>query len=77
LSAYPEIVSGAAQHFEPHLIANYLQELARDFHAWYNAHKTLVDEAPLRNARLSLSQAVKQVLANGLQLLGVSAPESM
>jgi len=77
LSAYPEIVSSAAQHFEPHLIANYLQELARDFHAWYNAHKTLVDEAPLRNARLSLSQAVKQVLANGLQLLGVSAPESM
>lgn len=77
LAAYPEVVSSAAAQFEPHDIANYLQDLARDFHTWYNAHKTLVDDAPLRNARLSLSVAVKQVLANGLQLLGVSAPESM
>lgn len=77
LSAYPEIVADAAREFTPHTVANYLQELAREFHAWYNAHKTLVDEVPVRNARLSLSNAVKQVLANGLQLLGVSAPVSM
>jgi arginyl-tRNA synthetase len=77
LSAYPDVVADAARNLEPHTIANYLQELARDFHAWYNAHKTLVDEIPMRNARLSLSMAIKQVLANGLQLLGVSAPESM
>jgi arginyl-tRNA synthetase len=77
LSAYPDVVAGAARDFEPHAIANYLQELARDFHVWYNAQKTLVDDAGLRNARLSLSLAVKQVLANGLQLLGVSAPDSM
>jgi arginyl-tRNA synthetase len=77
LSAYPEIISDSASQFEPHNIANYLQELARDFHSWYNTHKTLVDDTAVRNARLGLSMAVKQVLANGLQLLGVSAPESM
>ncbi len=77
LAAYPEMVSRAADSLEPHLIANYLQELARDFHSWYNAHKTLVDDETLRNARLALSRAVKQVIANGLQLLGVSAPQAM
>lgn len=77
LSQYPEVVGEAARERQPHLVANYLQELARDFHSWYNAHKTLVDDVPLRNARLALSQAIKQVLANGLQLLGVSAPETM
>lgn len=77
LSAYPDMVANAAADLEPHVVATYLQELAREFHAWYNSHKTLVDDHALRNARLSLSQAVKQVLANGLQLLGVSAPESM
>lgn len=77
LSLYPEVVNEAARECQPHIVANYLQELARDFHAWYNAHKTLVDDTALRNARLALSQAVKQVLANGLQLLGVSAPETM
>jgi arginyl-tRNA synthetase len=77
LSTYPDIVASAARDFAPQMIANYLQELARDFHVWYNNQKTLVDDTDLRNARLSLSQAVKQVLANGLQLLGVSAPDSM
>lgn len=77
LSAYPEMVAAAARDFSPHVVANYLYELAREFHAWYNEHKTLVDDEALRNARLSLSESVKQVLANGLHLLGVSAPQKM
>ncbi|MEM1110763.1 MAG: arginine--tRNA ligase [Pseudomonadota bacterium] len=77
LDQYPELVAAAARNFEPHNIANYLRELAGDFHTWYNAHKMLVDDSDLRNARVALSQAVRQVTANGLDLLGVSAPESM
>ena len=77
LDRYPEVVAQAAQKSEPHAVANYLRELAGDFHTWYNAHKILVDEAELRSARLALSVAVRQVIANGLGLLGVSAPESM
>ena len=77
LDRYPEVVSAAARDSEPHVVANYLRELAGDFHAWYNAHKTLVGDAELRAARLALSEAVRQVIANGLDLLGVSAPESM
>ena len=77
LARYPEVIAQAAQRSEPHAIANYLRELAGDFHSWYNAHKMLVDDAELRAARLALSQAVRQVSANGLALLGVSAPERM
>jgi arginyl-tRNA synthetase len=58
-------------------VASYLRELAGDFHTYYNAHKVLVDDPALRDARLALSEAVRQVIANGLDLLGVSAPESM
>ncbi len=77
LDRYPEVVSQAAANCEPHLVATYLRELAGDFHPWYNAHRMLVEEAPLRNARLALSVAVRQVIANGLDLLGVSAPDEM
>ncbi len=77
LDQYPEVVANAARDLEPHTIATYLRELAGDFHTWYNAHKMLVDDAALRDARLALSEAVRQVLANGLDLLGVSAPEQM
>jgi arginyl-tRNA synthetase len=77
LDRYPEMLAGAAEALEPHVVANYLRELAADFHTWYNAHKMLVDDAELRDARVALSQAVRQVIANGLDLLGVSAPESM
>ncbi len=77
LDRYPEVVAAAAANFEPHAVANYLRDLAADFHAWYNAHKTLVEDQALRNARLALSEAVRQVIANGLGLLGVSAPEAM
>ena len=77
LDRYPETVASAAENSEPHLVATYLRELAGDFHAWYNAHKMLVDDPALRSARLALSEAVRQVIANGLGLLGVSAPEAM
>ncbi len=77
ISRYPEIVEAAAIHHEPHQIAHYLRELANDFHTYYNAHQFLVDDAALRNARLNLIQATRQVIANGLDLLGVSAPDSM
>lgn len=77
LSKYPETLQNAAHNFEPHVLANYLRELASDFHTYYNGHKMLIDDAELRNARITLSVAVRQVLANGLELLGVSAPEQM
>jgi len=77
LSRYPEVVEAAGENLEPHLIANYLRELAAAFHMYYNTHQFLVDDAGLRDARLALAQATRQVLANGLDLLGISAPESM
>lgn len=77
LGRYPEMVNRAANAREPHQIANYLYELASDFHTYYNSEKTLVADADIRNARLTLAVAVRQVLANGLALLGVSAPELM
>ncbi len=77
LSQYPEVLTNAARNYEPHLLAYYLRELANDLHAYYNSHQFLVEDADLRAARLNLICAVKQVLANGLNLLGVSAPDSM
>ena len=77
VTQYPELLSTAAAALEPHQIAHYLRELAGDFHTYYNAHVFLVEDAALRNARLNLVAAAKQVIANGLHLLGVSAPESM
>ncbi|MEO0435880.1 MAG: arginine--tRNA ligase [Pseudomonadota bacterium] len=77
LAKYPDIVLRAAQSLEPQQVANYLRELAGDFHSYYNAHKVIVEDSPLRAARLALSESVRQVLENGLDLLGVSAPEYM
>ncbi len=77
LNQYPSLLQQAAHHREPHQVATYLRELAGEFHSYYNAHKTLVADKPLRDARLLLSKAVQQVLANGLSLLGLSAPEKM
>ncbi|HCB30328.1 MAG TPA: arginine--tRNA ligase, partial [Acinetobacter lwoffii] len=77
LAAYPEILVRAANSYEPHQIGNYLKELAALFHGWYNDNKVLGDDAELTQARLLLSVNVRQVLRNGLELLGVSAPESM
>ena len=77
LARYPEVLQSAASHYDPHLLANYLRELANAFHSYYNEHRVLVDDENLRNARLQLSIAVRQVVRNGLELLGVSAPEAM
>jgi arginyl-tRNA synthetase len=77
ISRFPEIVEAAADNREPHLLAQYLRDLAGAFHVWYNAEQFLVDDEALRNARVALAYATRQVLANGLDLLGVSAPESM
>ncbi len=77
LSRYPEAVESAATALEPHQIAHYLRGLANGFHTYYNAHTFLVDSAHLRDARLNLIAATRQVLSNGLMLIGVSAPEKM
>ena len=77
LMRFPEVVEAAADNRAPQLLANYLRELAAAFHGFYNALPILTAEEELRNARLGLAAATKQVLANGLSLLGVSAPESM
>jgi arginyl-tRNA synthetase len=77
LSQYPEIIEAAADNFEPHILAHYLQELANNFHAYYNAYKFLVADEQLRNARLCLISATQTVLVNSLKILGVSAPEIM
>jgi arginyl-tRNA synthetase len=77
LSRYPEVVETAAINHEPHQLTHYLRELATAFHTYYNAHQFLVDDAVLRDARIKLILAVREVLRNGLNLLGVSAPEQM
>ena len=77
LARYPEMLERAALQFEPHQLIQYLRELANEFHTYYNAHQFLVDDANIRNARLNLICAVKQVLANGLGLLKINTPEAM
>lgn len=77
LSEFPETLSLAAKDFAPHSLCFYLKDLAGDFHAFYNADRILVDDKATRNARLALLLATRQVLRNGLNLLGVSAPEKM
>ena len=77
LTYFPELLETATQSLEPHQLAHYLRELAGDFHTYYNAHTFLVEDDALRNARLNLVAATRQVIQNGLKLLGVSAPEQM
>jgi len=77
LLQYPELVAGAARAREPHRVAYYLTELAGRFHPYYKAHRVITDDRALTLARLGLCAAVAQVVRNGLELLGVSAPESM
>ncbi len=74
---YPELIESAARQRAAHLVAHYLHELAAGFHSWYNATAFLVDDEALRNARLNLVAAVGQVLRNGLDLIGVTAPKEM
>jgi arginyl-tRNA synthetase len=77
LSRYPEVIELAAAQRAPHMLVHFLRDLANEFHTYYNAHTFIVEEAPLRNARLLLIQALRQVIANGLGLIGVSAPDTM
>ncbi len=77
LGEFPEAVENAARDHAPHAIAFYLKDLAGEFHSYYNAERFLVDDAKLRDARLALCLAVRQALANGLAIIGVSAPETM
>ena len=77
LNRYKDVLQSSALNYEPHVLAYYLRELAGDFHSYYNSSEFLVEDATLRNSRLQLISAVKQVISNGLGLLGVSAPDSM
>lgn len=77
LSRYPEVVELAAANRAPQHLVHYLRELANDFHSWYNAQVFIVDDANIRDARLALCAATRMVIANGLGILGVSAPEAM
>ena len=77
LARYPEVLEKAALQYEPHQLIHYLRDLAHEFHTYYNAHQFLVEDAAVRNARLNLVCAIKQVLANGLNLLNINTPESM
>jgi arginyl-tRNA synthetase len=77
VTQFPEVIENAARDLEPHQLAHYLRELAGDFHSYYNAHRFAVEDAALRNARITLALAAQQVIRNGLALLGVSAPEAM
>jgi len=77
LADYPADLAKAAREFAPHVITSYLKELAHDFHSYYNAERFLVDDEPLKRARLALVVATGQVLRNGLNVLGIKAPEEM
>jgi arginyl-tRNA synthetase len=77
LASYPETLENAALNYMPHILAHYLNDLARDFHTYYNAQHFIVDDVNLSQARLCLITAVRQVINNALTLMGVSSPESM
>ena len=77
LAQFREVIETAARDLAPHMIAFYLKDLAGEFHGWYNAERMLVDDEALREARVALAAAVRQVIRNGLAILGVSCPESM
>ncbi len=77
LADYPAVIANAAEELAPHHVATYLKDVAADFHAYYNAERVLVEDGAIRNARLVLLQATRQVLINGLTLIGVSAPQQM
>ncbi|HNP04586.1 MAG TPA: arginine--tRNA ligase, partial [Rhodocyclaceae bacterium] len=77
LAEFADIINTAAKDLAPHQIAFYLKDLAGEFHGWYNAERMLVDDPGLRDARVALAAAVRQVIRNGMALLGVSCPESM
>jgi arginyl-tRNA synthetase len=77
LGEFPEVVEMAAADLAPHLIAFYLKDLAAEFHSYYNAERMLVDDADLKDARVALAAAVRQVIRNGMSIIGVGCPQSM
>ncbi len=77
LSRFPEVIELAANNRAPQSLVHYLRDFAHDFHTYYNAHAFIVDDTDLRDARLTLIRAARYVIANGLEIIGVSAPESM
>ena len=77
LGQFREVIENAARDLAPHLIAFYLKDLAGEFHGWYNAERMLVEDEALKEARIALAAAIRQVIRNGLAILGVSCPESM
>ena len=77
LGEFPEVVETAAQELAPHLIAFYLKDLAAEFHGYYNAERMLVDDPALKDARVALAAAVRQVIRNGMGVIGVGCPQSM
>jgi arginyl-tRNA synthetase len=77
LCLYPEIIEQSALQRAPHTLVHYLRDLANDFHSNYTAQQFIVDDAALRDARLCLALATQGVVRSGLELLGVSAPETM
>jgi len=77
LGEFPEVVEAAARDLAPHVIAFYLKDLAAAFHSYYNAERMLVDDAALKDARIALAAAVRQVIRNGMNIIGVSCPQSM
>jgi arginyl-tRNA synthetase len=77
LSRYAEVVDLAGSNLAPQHLVHYLRDLANDFHTYYNAHQFIVGDSGLRDARLALCAATRQVIASGLSIIGVSAPESM
>lgn len=77
LAAFPDMLADAARELAPHAVAFYLRDLAGDFHAFYNADRVLVDDEAVKGARLALLAATRQVLRNGLAVIGVSAPQKM
>jgi len=77
LAEFPEVIEAAARDLAPHQVAFYLKDLAAEFHAWYNAERMLVEDQELKLARVALAAAVRQVIRNGMGMLGVSCPASM
>lgn len=77
LSDYPDALAVAAKELAPHALVTYLKELSAGFHSFYNDQRILVDDANERNARLALILATRQVLRNGLNILGLNAPERL
>ncbi len=77
LAAFPEVIVSASNDLSPHQVAFYLKDLASEFHGWYNAERMLVEDVELREARVALALAIRQVIRNGMGLLGVSCPQSM